>query len=203
LDLGQANDPTALAVIEKVGKEYQCSHLKRFKLGTTYTSIVEQVGTLMDTPPLRGNAILIVDYTGVGRPVVDLLRHIPGRDFNVKACTITSGGEEGHDISQQNWTVPKRDLVNGIQILLGNGTLKFAKSLKDVQALLNELMAFRVKITEAGNDTYNAREGAHDDLLLALALAVWWSTRHSSTVHCYIIGDDHDYNLENPANPLR
>ena len=30
-----------------------------------------------------------------------------------------------------------------------------------------------MKITAAANDTYNAREGQHDDLVLALALACW------------------------------
>jgi hypothetical protein len=39
--------------------------------------------------------------------------------------------------------------------------------------LTRELQEFRVKYTEAGNATFNAREGGHDDLVLALAIAVF------------------------------
>jgi hypothetical protein len=39
--------------------------------------------------------------------------------------------------------------------------------------LVRELEDYRVKITPAADETFNAREGAHDDLSLALALAVW------------------------------
>jgi hypothetical protein len=39
--------------------------------------------------------------------------------------------------------------------------------------LARELQDFRARFTEAGNATFNAREGAHDDLVLALALAVF------------------------------
>ena len=36
---------------------------------------------------------------------------------------------------------------------------------------------FCVRFTEAGNATFNAREGAHDELVLALALAVFGLSR--------------------------
>lgn len=39
-------------------------------------------------------------------------------------------------------------------------------------------LSFQVKITDAGNDTYGAwRDGTHDDLVLAVALACW-AARH-------------------------
>lgn len=42
------------------------------------------------------------------------------------------------------------------------------------------LWSFRLRFTEAGNATFNAREGAHDDLVLALALAVFGQSRPES-----------------------
>ena len=46
------------------------------------------------------------------------------------------------------------------------------KLLREVAILIRELETFRVKITEAANETFGAwREGQHDDLLLAVALA--------------------------------
>lgn len=43
-----------------------------------------------------------------------------------------------------------------------------------------ELQYFRVRSTEAGNATFNAREGVHGDLVLALALAVFGLSRPQS-----------------------
>lgn len=43
--------------------------------------------------------------------------------------------------------------------------------------LLRELQDFRVRFSDAGNATFNAREGAHDDLVLVLALAVFGFSR--------------------------
>ena len=52
------------------------------------------------------------------------------------------------------------------------------KLLREVAILIRELETFRVKITEAANETFGAwREGQHDDLLLAVALAAWAGER--------------------------
>ena len=70
--------------------------------------------------------------------------------------------------------VPKRDLVGVVQVLLQTARLKFAAELPETATLVRKLQNFQVKITEAAHGTYGAwREGAHDDLVLALALAAW------------------------------
>jgi len=64
--------------------------------------------------------------------------------------------------------------------------LKIASQLPEADTLTRKLQNFQVKITGAANDTYGAwREGTHDDLVLAAALALWtgtevqtWSTQH-------------------------
>ncbi len=44
--------------------------------------------------------------------------------------------------------------------------------------LVRELENFRVKITAAANETFGAwREGQHDDLVIAVALACWLAER--------------------------
>ncbi len=41
--------------------------------------------------------------------------------------------------------------------------------------MVKELTSFKVKITAAANETFGEwREGYNDDLVLALALGVWW-----------------------------
>ena len=47
--------------------------------------------------------------------------------------------------------------------------------LPETPTLTAELAGFQMKVTAAGHDQYGAwREGAHDDLVLAVALAVWY-----------------------------
>jgi hypothetical protein len=70
--------------------------------------------------------------------------------------------------------VPKRDLVSVVQVALQNRTLKIAEQLPEAETLSRELQNFTVKITDSANDVYGAwREGTHDDLVLAVALALW------------------------------
>ncbi len=55
-----------------------------------------------------------------------------------------------------------------------NRRLKIAKGLPLAGALMGELWAFKVRFTAKGRDTYAARSGEHDDLVMAVALAVWF-----------------------------
>src|SRR5467141_3733295 len=59
---------------------------------------------------------------------------------------------------------------------LHTGELKIAAALSDAGALQEELKDFRRKVSDAGRATYNARTGARDDLVLAVAIALWWAT---------------------------
>jgi hypothetical protein len=59
-------------------------------------------------------------------------------------------------------------------VLIQQWRLRIAASLPEAKTLTDELVGFRYTITQASNLTYEAwREGAHDDLVLALSLAVW------------------------------
>jgi hypothetical protein len=188
VDLGQASDYTAIAVAERVedlgaketvkgGDEYQLHirHLERFR-DVRYPEVSERVKRLLLAPPLQKNSKLVVDATGVGAAVVDMLRGSAGGSagLNFDAVVIT-GGDTQSMAGHGNYRVPKRDLVGGLQVLLQSGRLKIASSLEHAETLRAELLNFRVKINLAtGHDSYEHwREGDHDDLVLAAALAVW------------------------------
>jgi hypothetical protein len=189
LDLGQAQDFTALAVLSRprvLGHEppadrqspYAVPHLHRFTLGTPYPQIVAAVVDLLRSPPLRGS-MLVVDQTGVGRPVVDMLTDgLEGR-VNCQFCPITITA--GHEVTRSEvgqLRVPKKELVASLQVLLQTRRLRIAQALPDAATLVRELETFRVKVTAAANETFGAwREGQHDDLVLAVALAAWMGER--------------------------
>jgi len=184
LDLGQSKDYTALGIIEAVrGAEGEithlnCIHLQRWPLRTSYPSIVvDVVGMINGLKPYQSydKPVLAIDATGVGAPVVDLFR---SETINAELRPIQIIG--GANISKENdlTRVPKRDLVSVVQVALQNRILKIANSLLEAATLARELQNFTVKITDSANDVYGAwREGTHDDLVLAVALALWTANK--------------------------
>jgi hypothetical protein len=181
LDLGQAKDYTAVAVLERTtlpdpkreGRKlhhYAVRHLERLPLGTPYPDVCTRLARLFASPPLTGTS-LAVDYTGVGRPVFDMLRRaqIPAR---LRPVTITGGNKVSP--SAGGWSVSKKELVSTLQVLLQSRRLRVAPTLAEAPTLVQELTTFQVKITPAAHETFGAwREGAHDDLVLAVAVAAW------------------------------
>ena len=110
----------------------------------------------------------MIDATGVGRPVLDMMR---AAGLDPVAVSITGGRSASFD--GDTWRVPKRMLVRALAAALEAGRLKVARDLPLAGALLAELRAFRRQISKRGHDSY-AGAGAHDDLVIAAALAVWW-----------------------------
>jgi hypothetical protein len=103
--------------------------------------------------------------------VVDLLRAARPRAI-LMPVTITSGQVES--TGEGFYRVPKRDLIIRLQVLFQQGGLQIAAGLPFAQKLVEEMMAMEVKVSPAGNEQYAAwREGTHDDLVFAVALAYW------------------------------
>lgn len=178
LDLGQSQDYSALAILERrwvrpIGSEtsvrhYSLRHLQRWPLKTSYPDIVAEVGRMVQIAPLS-NPLLAVDQTGVGVPVVEMIR-----DARIKAqlkpILITGGHEITYD---GKWHVPKKELVSTIQVLLQTHRIKFGQ-IPERKVLIQELLNFKVKININAHETFEAwRERDHDDMVLAVALAAW------------------------------
>jgi hypothetical protein len=176
VDLGQACDYSAIAVAERVAGAGPAAalavrHLERLPLGTPYPQVAARLVELFGCEPLAGG-VLVVDETGVGRPVVDLLRTMPLRAA-LRPLSITSGSHARLEPSGR-WRVPKRMLVARLRSLLSSGRLKVAAGLPEGALFLRELADFRVSVTPRGSEAFGAGEsGAHDDLVLAVALAAW------------------------------
>jgi hypothetical protein len=185
LDLGKEHDYAALAVVEKLERlmpggrrEFACAcvrYLERLPLGTPYTVLIERVRRLVRHPEIRGNCILTVDASGLGKPVIDMLR-VAQLGCHITAVTI-SPGEHEHSNSVagiEGYSVPKQDLIAKLRVLLEQGQLKFAEGMALERAMVRELSDVRVKRRDSGRDRIGADGyGQHDDLVIALALACW------------------------------
>lgn len=169
VDLGQTADYTAITILEeRVENSYDVRYLERLR-NTPYPAIVRRLNHLVKRLPERPS--MAVDATGVGRPVIDMIRDadLPA---NIYAITLTGGDTVTQEGMERH--VPKRDVASTIAVLLQTGRLRIARGLRESETLLRELLNFRVKISLSGHDSYEAwREQEHDDLVLAVGLAAW------------------------------
>jgi len=182
LDLGQKRDFSALAVVERVEARLAwmgpapplgVRYLERMELGTPYPDVVDRVCEILQDPKMLGQSHLVVDATGVGAPVLDLLRRARVR-ANITAVTIT-GGDRAHSSGDQ-WHVPKRELLTGLESLLECGELRIAGKLREAARLVKEFESMQVEARVNGRWKMGG-EGEHDDLVLALSLACWRAKR--------------------------
>jgi hypothetical protein len=169
VDLGQTADYTAITILEERERSsYDVRYLERLR-NTPYPSIVRRLDHLVKRLPEKPS--MAVDATGVGRPVIDMIRDAHLR-ADVYPITLTGGDAVVRDGMERR--VPKRDVASTIAVLLQTGRLRIARGLKESETLLRELLNFRVKISLSGHDSYEAwREQEHDDLVLAVGLAAW------------------------------
>ena len=194
LDLGQRRDHSAIAVVERkdLMRAFQAPifhslllrHVERVPLGTSYPAVVARVREIVRHETLQGRCALTVDGTGVGAPVVEMLRAAK-LGCEISAVTIT-GGEREHQVQTaagEWWNVPKQDLVSGLLVLLERGELKIARRLRDAGALVREMLDVKATFGQGGQGQAGRMRlgadgcGEHDDLVIALALACWRAKR--------------------------
>jgi len=186
-DIGQAVDPTAIIVVERFKErpeevddrppdEFLIRHIQRVPLGTPYTQVVEEIAHVSEVVQAASgrSVITVVDATGVGKPVVDMLRR--RLRLPLKAITFTAAADEVHP-DPHAYRVPKRDLVMALEVALEGRRIHAAPGLGLADDLNAELRAFEVNLSARGHDRYEAAKGKHDDLVMALALAIWWGSR--------------------------
>lgn len=193
LDLGKSVDSTAIAVLhhsvtplEKytnflkrgISKQHTLEafhvvHLERLALGMPYPQQIHQVKQILARPPLTDRTPLVMDDTGVGRPIGD---QFVESGLRPKRVTITSGLE----VTQHNgdtWHVPKSVLISTMESRIHTGELKVAKALLEAGPMKEELLDFERHVSDGGRTTWGARVGKHDDIVLAVSLATWWAVR--------------------------
>jgi hypothetical protein len=164
---------------EGVSSEYRVRHLER--LPSRYADVAQRVPEI--ALEVGRDLLLVVDVTATGRPVYSLMLgelvsalEGTGIRFTHGPLTVTGvagGVSKSPDVGH---LVPRRDLISASQILFDAGQLKIAQDLELASALRDELLAFRPKPPKP-DDLEGWREGADDDLVLAVACGVWAAER--------------------------
>jgi hypothetical protein len=167
---------------------YRVRQLGRPPLRTPYTEVAEGVLQRIqalcppDLYPEGAEVVLVVDATGVGRGVVDMLYNLITQRFRkgdptISLWPVTITGGTGRVQANGSWiTLPKQELIfTGGFIPLQDGRLKWGPGIPERKVLEEELLNYRKKINIATNNTQFEpwRESEHDDLLFSTCLAVW------------------------------
>jgi hypothetical protein len=146
---------------------FRVGYLERLPLRTPYPAQAAAIANIMSRLP-RGTG-LIVDYTGVGRGIYDLLV-----DYGLSPIGVTqTGGMESH-WTGNTVTVPKSTLVSRLLRLFHEDAIRVCGDLKLWPVMRRELLAFNPRVTEAGHETWAAARSEHDDLVTAGCLASWY-----------------------------
>jgi len=186
LDLGQRQDHAAFAIVERREPVVASFHhlawreerayerrtlavrqVERMRLGTPYREVVRRVAEAARHPRLAGRVEIVMDATGLGQPVVEMMAEAkPG--CGVTPVTITGGAAEHHD--GRVWHVPKLELMMGLRALLEMEELTISRKMAGVDLLVRELASVK-------REGKKVESKGHDDLVAALALACWRGRR--------------------------
>jgi hypothetical protein len=98
-------------------------HLERLALGTPYPEVVVRVREVARSAAVAGRGVVVADATGVGGPVVDLLK---AANLGCELVAVTITGADRASRAGGGYRVPKKELVTGLQVLLETGGLRIA-----------------------------------------------------------------------------
>lgn len=198
VDLGEVNDYTAISVLEQVYEwkvkdpmfrdpadvknnkllsRYHVVWIERMR--QSYPDVQDRIKTLIESNELKFETELIVDATGVGRAVIDNMRR---KKLNPIAITITGGNQVTR--TDEGYNVPKRDLSAALQFVFQSQRIKFADfpetdvyQTPSKEVIIRELQSFTVRINRHAHDQYEAAAGVHDDIVLSLAMGLWYAEK--------------------------
>jgi hypothetical protein len=100
----------------------------------------------------------------------------------VKAVTLTGANDvvsHGDSVS-----VPKTELIATLEVSLSTRRLHASEQLPLASELDRELRAFSYELSATGRPLYEGK-GAHDDLVIALALGVWGGERGTGNIEAF------------------
>jgi hypothetical protein len=145
--------------------------VERLRQGLSYVDVGRYLHDLAQRPALLGDALFIVDVSGVGRGLASILGEL-GVDF--MGVTMTAGesfnrGPDGF------FRVGKAYLLGTMTAAIETGQMAIVKDAHGTDELRREMEDFQVEFTRSGQLTANAKSGSHDDTIISTALAYFGS----------------------------
>lgn len=167
-------------------------HLDQW-VGLSYHEIVGECARTLGHYKLSNNTDLLMDGTGVGDAVVELMI---AAGLNPLPIVVT-GGQSVREVYQtfgsivppsgqrltgfrpmKQINVPKSELVASAQVVMQQKRVRLASGLKWTDELKRQLIHLSPKATTAGRTRYESDDiGINDDMAFCLMMTAWWSIR--------------------------
>jgi len=152
--LGQVLAQTPIVAVRRIEDEtgdpaatlFQIGHLERLPAGKPYPEIVKVVSKMIGRAPFAGRVELMIDYTQVGRPVLEMFNTRHGSAVGIAVVS----GDAVVTIDGGNMRVPRLALASRVMALLHDGRLKYSQNLPDAAALTADLRTVRADVTDWG-----------------------------------------------------
>lgn len=183
VDLGQSQDYSALAVTEQIERDgkpaFVVRTIERLPLGSTYAAAAERVAFILGELRRKSDADeadgrpgvrleCVIDRSGVGAAAVELFRERGVRPL--VEVTIVGGDAVTERADDGRIMMGKVHMITRMRVQHEQRRLDVPRS-EMGRLFADELRDFRGDRTPAGNQTFSARSGAHDDVLIAAALS--------------------------------
>ena len=153
VDLGKRVDFSVIGVVAKKIERVRLVYYKRWPLETPYSSVIGSVRVIIEK--LGRVQTILVDQTGVGDYIVEDMQK--GGIPNVEGITLTLPA--------------KQEILGHLKQLMQNQLFTYPFDVN----LTSELNVERFELTKTGQIQFSHPEGTHDDILWAVALAVYAS----------------------------
>jgi len=151
VDLGKKVDYSVIAVVTKEGDQIRLVYYKRWPLETPYSSVIGSIRVIIEK--LGNVQKCLVDQTGVGEYIVEDMQK--GGIPNVEGVMLS---------------LPvKQEILGHLKQLMQNQLFTYPFNVD----LTSELNVERFELTKTGQIMFSHPDGTHDDILWAVALAVY------------------------------
>jgi len=170
LDLARRSDHSALVLLDAEPDRLTVSAALRLPQAP-----LRQQFALIG-PHLAGLDLLVFDQSGLGEAAAELL---PKEPPHIGVCLIGGDRPLSRSAGGDRLVVGKAWLIQRLGSAMRSGALTVAEKAPGRDLLRNELAQFVFKPGARGRHRLEAARG-HDDLVIAAALAVLASDRHST-----------------------
>ena len=156
--------------------------MERLKLGTKYGDITRHVASMLAAPQLQRDPSknrTPCELCSILAASVAVSRKTSSTRVLIPSASTLPVALETNWKRRHLYSVPKEEAIIMLDARLHHDRfpLTFSKHLAEGDAFKQEIADFLRNLSGAGRMKYEARTGKHDDMVMALAIAVWWLSR--------------------------
>lgn len=198
-DVAQKQDRTAIQLWRRTPQiiegatdrifEYLDLVYQREMDAVPYPEQCKIVSNFIGSEKLKNNTDVVIDATGIGQAVVDIMREYKVEPIPIvftNGATMTEkyqdrqsrfgSGAFGSMRVLQELCVPKVDMIHAAKVMMEQDRVRIAPNVAGADAFTKQLSGFTGKINVHGNMQYgNDAETQHDDWVSCFIMACWYS----------------------------